>query len=300
MTNTTWLRDSIIVLVAAALMPVVAAAQTLERVTSAGTLNIGFVKDAAPFSSAVAGGGAEGYSIDLCLRVAKYLKSRPGLSQVNIKYTGTTVAEGLDMVARGDVDMLCGSITDTLKRRQSVSFSIPVYNGGIGVLVNDNADAVLVSVLNGEVPKKGPIWRATVNRGLSNHTYAVHAGTVTSDWVQDRVGALGVQVNIVPVDSHEAGVKMVADGKADAYFGDRAILANYSNSIDEVNLLTRYFNYEPIAIVVPRGDADLRLAVDTVLSELYLSDDFEGLYSKHFGAPPGKTSLMFFKAFARR
>lgn len=64
-------------------------------------------------------------------------------------------------------------------------------------------------------------------------------------------------------------------------------------------MLPRYFDYEAMAIVVPRNDEDLRLAVDTVLSQLYLSDDFVPFYSKHFGEP-GKISLMFFKAFARR
>jgi polar amino acid transport system substrate-binding protein len=95
--------------------------------------------------------------------------------------------------------MLCGSVTASLKRRERVSFSIPIYNGGIGVLVNDNAPEDLVRVVNGEVAHKGPVGRATVNRGLASYTYAVHADTVTSDWVQARVAALGVQLNIVPL-----------------------------------------------------------------------------------------------------
>lgn len=298
MTKKSMFRGSIIALVAGALMPVVAAAQTLDRIQSGGAIDIGFVQDAVPFSSTASGGGAQGYSIDLCMRVVDHLKSSLKLSRLDVKYTATTVSDGLGRVANGSVDILCGSTTDTLARRQKVSFSIPIYNGGIGVLIRDNAPKDLTRVLNGEVAHKGPVWRATINQGLANHTYAVHDETVTEDWVRERIASLRAQVTVVTVDTHQAGIDMVASGKADAYFADRAILSSYAESKSDLEVLERYFTYEPIALAVARDDSDMRLAVDTALSELYLSDDFEAVYTSHFGKP-GKTTLMFFKSFAR-
>jgi polar amino acid transport system substrate-binding protein len=278
-------------------LPLTTIAQTLERVETQGTLDVAFVKDAAPFSSAK-NGRAEGYAIELCQRVADYLGTRAGRGKLDIKYTPTTVSGGLELIAQGDADILCGSVTDTLARRQAVSFSIPIYNGGIGALVSNNAPKTLTRVLNGEVAHEGPRWRATINQGLASHTFVVHQGTVTDDWVREQIAGLGVQAEVLTVTDHAEGARMVADGKADAYFADRAILSTQASTLKGVELLPIYYTYEPLALAVARGDEDMRLAVDTVLSQLYLSDEFEAMYARHFGQP-GETSMMFFKVFAR-
>lgn len=299
MRNKSLIRNWVIGITLTIMLPAVAAAQTLERIKSDGVFNVGYVQDAAPFSYAATGGQVQGYSIDLCKRVADGVKSKLGLSSLNVKYTATSVSEGLRKLAGGSVDILCGSITDTLERRAKVSFSMTIYNSGIGALISEDSPKELVRVLEGKVAHTGPTWRATINQGLARHTYAVHKGTVTEDWVRKRIASLGVIATIVEVDEHQQGVDMVADGKADVYFADHAILAYYGKAQGvKVKVLERYATYEPIALGVERGDADMRLVVDTALSKLYLSDEFKAFYAGHFGEPSERT-LMFFKSFAR-
>jgi polar amino acid transport system substrate-binding protein len=291
----------ILAMVMALLMPVMAPAQTLERIQSSGTFNVGFVPDEAPFSFKSKDKQAAGYSIELCQRVADTVKAKLGLSRLRVNYTPNSLETSLAMVEKGQIDVLCGAATDTLKRRERVSFSIPIFNTGIGVLMRKNAPPALVRVLRGEEAHIGPKWRATVNRGLARHTYAVHAGTVTEAWVRDKIKTLGVIAKIVTVDEHEKGVDMVARKKADAYFADRAILVNYASQhkdYDKLMLLNRHFTYEPIALVTARGDDDFRLVVDTTLSKLYRSGEIADIYSGYFGAP-GDMTLLLFKIFAR-
>ena len=300
MRNKTLLQVRILGLAVALVLPVIGSAQTLERVKEAGVLNVGFVQDAAPFSSASADGQGTGYSIELCQRVAEAVKTKLGLPALQVKYKATSVSAGLANVG-GDIDILCGSVTDTLARRADVSFSIPIYNGGIGALLSKKAPSDLVNVLKGKEAKPGPKWRATINRGLANHTYAVHGGTVTEDWVRERIATLGVIATIVVAEQHQAGVDMVEDGEADAYFADRAILFQFANDkkYSDLMVLDRYFTFEPIALAVARGDDDMRLVVDTVLSELYRSDDFKSIYERYFGAQSDVTQMLF-KAFSRQ
>jgi polar amino acid transport system substrate-binding protein len=302
MRYTQLIRGSTLAVVMALLtMPLIVSAQTLERIKSSGTFNIGFVPDQPPFSSEASNIQAAGYSIDLCQRVAETIKSKLGLSRLTVKYTPASIQAGLEMVEQGQIDILCGAVTDTLKRRERVSFSIPIYNGGIGVLVRKDAPPDLLRVLRGEVAHTGPIWRSTINRGLSEHTYAVDTGTTTEAWVRERIATLGVIATIVAVDNHEKGVQMVADGKADAYFADRVILENYATQSPEhgnLLVLARYFTYDPLALVVQRGDEDFRLLVDITLSGLYYSDEFVDLYTRYFGKPSEITQTLF-KAYAR-
>jgi polar amino acid transport system substrate-binding protein len=283
-------------LVLTLVLPILASAQTLERIENSDTFRIGFVSDQPPFSSAATDQPAEGYSVELCRKVAEQLNTRRGLHGLTISYTPTTVADGLEMVENGDVDILCGAVTHTLQRRERVSFSIPIFTSGIGVLLREDAPYRLVQVLKGEVPYTGPRWRATINRGLVNHVYAVHAGTTGENWVRAQIASLGVIARVVTVNEHDEGVDMVANGKADAYFADRVILERYASqhkAHDELMVLDRYFDYEPLALVVARGDEDFRLLVDTTLSRLYGSDDFVGLYTRYFGAPSDMTRTLF-------
>lgn len=282
-------------------MPVLASAQTLERIQSSGTFNVGFVPDEAPFSFKAEDNQVAGYSIELCRNVAETLKGKLGLPGLRMKYTATSLQGGLDMVAEGRLDILCGEATDTLKRRERVSFSIPIFTTGIGALLRKDAPPALVRVLKGESVRTGPIWRGSINLGLSNYTYAVHAGTVTEEWLRDKITTLGVIAKVIYVEDHAKGVEMVAKKKADAYFADRVLLENYvtrSKYADELMVLDRYFSYEPIALAMARNDDDFRLVVDTTLSKLYNSGGIVQIYKNYFGEP-SDTTMLLFKIYAR-
>jgi polar amino acid transport system substrate-binding protein len=278
-----------------------ASAQTLERIQNSGTINVGFVPDEAPFSFKSGDGQAAGYSVELCQRVADTVKARTGLSGLKVKYIPNSLEASLEMVANGQIDILCGAATETLKRREQVSFSIPIFSSGTGALLRTDATPALVRVLNGEEAHIGPKWRATVNRGLARHTYAVHAGTVTEEWVRDKIKTLGVIASVVTVEDHAKGVDMVARKEADVYFADRALLVNYASQhkdADDLMLLDRQFTYEPIALVTARNDDDFRLVVDTTLSKLYRSGEIAEIYKRYFGEP-GDMTLLLLEIYAR-
>ena len=280
--------------------PMLLNAQTLDRIKESGTINIGYVPDEAPFSSG-SDGTPVGYSIELGKKIAEATQAELSLASLKINYVPTDLASSFDKIAEGKIDLLCGAATETLARRKKVAFSIPIYYGGVGVLVRDDAPPDLVRVLNGEKAHQGPLWRATVNHGLANHTYAVHKGTVTEEWIQDRVKTLGVILTVVTVDNHAEGVELVANKKADAYFADRVMLisqAEQNAKVKDLVVLDRYFTSEPIALGLARGDADFRLTVDAALSELYQSDEFMPIYSTYFGAP-SDTILIAFEMFGR-
>ncbi len=279
----------------------IAQADTLGDAAQSGKLTLGFVTDEAPFSEKSGAGQPHGYSIDLCQKVVESVKGRAGLGQVTADYRPVSLQQGLQAVADGELDLLCGAATDTLSRRERVSFSIPIFNGGIGALISKRADPTLVRILKGEAPRTGPTWRASINRGLANHTYAVHSGTVTRAWLMKQISQRGVIVDVVEVDTHAEGIKLILEGKADAYFGDRVIVDNLVEKEprkSDLMLIDRYFTIEPIALVLPRNDDDFRLLVDTVLSEFYRSDEFDSVYGRYFG-PPSDSSKFLFKLYSR-
>ncbi|MFC5695706.1 amino acid ABC transporter substrate-binding protein [Pseudomonas sp. GCM10022186] len=289
-----------VALLLASLLPLLASAQTLDRIRASGTLTLGYLPDQPPFTS-TAGESASGYAIDLCQKVADQLRTQPGLASLKVRFVPLAPDKALDQVRDGGVDLLCSPMVESLKRRQSVSFSLPVYTAGIGVVVRKNAPLSLVKVLSGQVEQTGPTWRATLNRGLAAHSFAVQGGTLVETWAREKLRLLKLLVTLETVASPAEGVGQVASGKVDAFFADQMTLRSLvarDTANTELMVLDRRFEFEPVALAMARGDEDFRLQVDTALSQLYRSGGIVPLYSKYFGAP-GELDQTLFKVYSR-
>ena len=282
-----------------ALLPVIAHGNTLERIRANQAITLGYVPDFMPFSDQAAD-KASGYAIDLCLKIAEKVRIDLNVPALKINYQPVSLNDEMSAVSSGKIDILCTPTPPTLARRRIVSYSVPIYTAGLSAVVRQDASETLLNVLNGKVAHTGPTWRATVNRGLANQTYAAIAGGVTETWIQQQMRLLGVVATLVTVENAEAGLNLVANGKADAFFAERMLLKhlltrNYPSG--NLVLLERIFEYAPTAMAVDREDEDFRLLVDTALSEMYRSGEIEQAFDKHLGGA-GDAARKLFKIYA--
>jgi polar amino acid transport system substrate-binding protein len=281
------------------LLSPVAQADTLQRIESSNTLNLGYIDDIAPFSS-LQNGEVSGYAIELCQKVVEQVKTELNLPDLQVRFQPVAEAQGLAAVRDGSLDLICSPTLESLTQRKNVSFSLPIYTAGLAVLVRKDAPEALLKVLNGEVAHSGPTWRATLNRGLANHTYVVKQGEATEAWIRKQQRMLGVVATVVTVGSQDEGVQLVAEGKADAFFSERMLLKTYLARRDDASamqVLERIYEYAPVAMALPRGDEDFRLLVDTALSKAQRSGELEQIYSRYFGEP-GEMVKALFKVYA--
>lgn len=277
------------------LLPALAQAATLEQVRASNTLTLGYLPDFAPFS-VQDGDKASGYAVDLCLKVAAQVKLTLALADLQVRFKPVALADEITAVSSGQVNMLCTPTVATLERRKQVSFSVPVYTAGVTALVRKDASPALLNVLNGKQAHKGPTWRATVNRGLANQTFAVVAGGVTEGWVHRQLQALGVIATVITVPNNDAGMQAVATGSADAFFSERMLLKNLltRHTDDEALMLVeRIYEYAPVSMVLPRDDEDFRLLVDTVISGMYRSGEIEQAYGVYLGGATEAVRRLF-------
>ena len=167
-------------------------------------------------------------------------------------------------------------------------------------MLNTNASARLQLVLEGRPLPNEPLWRGRPAEVLQHKTFSAVAGTTTESWLAGRISTLGIIATQSAVETYDAGIELVLDGRTDALFGDRAILlaaARRSRAPDELIVLDRRFTLEPIALALARGDEDFRLLVDRSLSQMYASGEFAQLFTETFGEPDENT-LMFFRMSA--
>jgi putrescine:ornithine antiporter len=286
----------VVAFLAAALLPLAeATAGTLDRIREAGRLTLGYRTDARPFSYRDESGKAAGYSVALCEKIAEQVKAELGLSTLALEWVPVTLEDRFGGVQQGRIDLLCGASTASLARMKEVSFSVPIFPGGIGALLRADAPAGLRDVLAGR-PPSGPIWRGNPAQVLQAKTFSVVTGTTSEKWLAERLDTLRIDARVAPVPDYEAGINRVLDRSSDVLFGERAIIldaARRGPSARNLTVLDRLFTYEPIALAFARGDEDFRVVVDRTLSRLYASKEFGDLYANWFGKPDEQTRTFF-------
>jgi ABC-type amino acid transport substrate-binding protein len=270
-------------LIACLLPPLAAVAQgsgRLDRIKAARTITIAFAEDAAPFSFRE-GGQPAGYSVDLCQRVVAGIKAQLKLEELKINWVGASTPERLKLVAAGKADLECGITTHTLRRQETVDFSLPVFVDGGGVLV----------------PKGSPIVGMP---GLDGRKVAVVRGTTTAGHLEAALKKRSATAQVVPTENRADAMAMLDRGEVDAYAGDRGVLIGQAMTTKtrtpEWTLLDLQFSYEPYAFAMPRGDPALRLAVNRALAGIYRSRQIEDVYGRwlgRFGPPPPLVQAMF-------
>lgn len=259
----------------ALLLPPLAGAETLERVRESGELRLGYRKDAAPFSYEDARQGAAGYSVALCRAVAAHIEKELGLGGLELSYVPVGAEDRFDAIADGRIDLLCGATTATLSRRERVDFSIPTFVDGASVLYRRDGPASFEGLAGGKVGVRG--------------------ATTTEDALRNTLDELDLEVEVVAVEDHSEGLRLLEAGEIAAYFGDRAILlylAARSEKPAELRLSGRYYTVEPYALALGKGDGDFRLAVDRALSRIYRSGEIERIFIASFGPEAEPSELL--------
>jgi ABC-type amino acid transport substrate-binding protein len=262
--------------------PVTAAAQTLERISATKIVRIGYIAEQAPFASASAGGEPNGYAIDLCNRIADQIVAGGG--GVTANYVETTLAEAFDAVANDRIDLLCGAITATLGRRATVDFSEPIFLTGMSALLRANAPRDLRELFLGERTISPP--RSPAMRPFATSRIGVRTDTTTEAILHRKMEQEGYGAAIVGFANHSEGLAALEAGDIDAYFADRALLAELHRQArrpSELILGSRLLTNEPYGIAMKRGDSELRLLVDKTLSQFFVTPDFMELLKAYFG-----------------
>lgn len=250
----------------------------MKRIADSKTVKIAYRADATPYSFADDKKEAAGYSIDLCKAIVDSMGRQLGTT-LKIEWVQVTTQTRFKTVASGQADMECGASTVTLGRMKEVDFSSIIFVETTGVLVKSAAG----------------IKNAT---DLAGKKIAVISGTTNEIALANLVKSGKFNAVLVPVKSREEGVSALEAGTADAYASDKLLLIGAKVAdAKAVTILPDDLSFEPYGIVLPRGDANLRLAVNTGLARIFGSGQIVEIFKKWFtqiGLQPGPLMLSVF------
>jgi len=242
-----------------------APADTLARIKETRSITLGVREAARPFSYLNEQKQPVGYSVDLCLAAVDEIRKTLKLPELKVNYKTVSGPERIPKLESGEIDLECGSTTNTKARQEKVAFSYTIFVAGIRVLVPKGTKVESVKDLGGL-----PV--------------ALSKGT-TSEKLFTQLNASEVKMQLTTFGSNSEAYQALKDGKVRAFPQDDSLLvglASHDNALDRMDLSSAVLSVEPYAIMMRKGDAALGAVVDRTLARLYASGEIEAMYRKWF------------------
>jgi len=260
-------------------LPLLAGAQTLDKIRKSGVISLGYIDNAAPFSWVDGNGDPQGYSVELCKTVADGVAAQLKRTGLKVRWVKLTIQDRIEAVRSGKVDLECSTTTWTLTRHRLVDFSLVTFVDGGSVLVKGDAAEL----------RRLP--------DFDGKKIAAITGTTTERALRAALVRQSVKTEIVAVKTRDQGLALLREGRIDGFASDRTSLIGVvlmsAGGAGSANyrLLDQDFSIEQYALMMKRGDHDFRLAVNRVLAHVYRSREIDKIYARWLG-PLGPPSLL--------
>lgn len=244
-------------------------APALQRIRDGGVVTIGYRVDAAPFAMQYRS-QAVGYAIDICNEIVESMR-RDFKRVIRVEYVVVTAQTRFDMVRSGKAHMECGTtINDPQRRKAGAVYSMPYFFSGPRILTKTTSGIEDFFDLRG---KKVVVVKGTNSIPLLRRR--LDAGTLPG-------------MTLTEVGSYGEAFDAIRTGAADAFitldvlhFGLRA---NAEKPAD-YKVVGTYQLLEPIALILPSDDPEMKQYVDRQLAAMMLNGTIGRLYDKWFLQP---------------
>jgi len=275
-----FMQVAIAALAAMALAGPVAAAElagTLKKIKDTGTIKVGHRDASVPFSYLDDRQRPIGYSMDLCARIVEAVKKEHQLPKLKVEYVPVTSQTRIPILTGGNIDMECGSTTNTLERQKQVSYAYTTFYTGTKLLV-----------------KKASGIRSY--KDLKGKTVVVTQGTTNERAIKGLNDKENLGITFIHAKDHGESFLTVDTGRAVAFPMDDILLyglvANSKNP-GAWAVVGDYLSPDPYGIMIRRDDPQWQAFVNKVIGGLMKSGEIRKIYAKWFQSkiPPKGANL---------
>lgn len=253
------------------------AGPVVDQIRAQGRIVIAHRESSVPFSYVGPDKRPIGYAVDICRRLAAAVQAKLGLPGLQIDFLQVTPANRIDAIETGKAHLECGSTTNNAARREKVAFTIPHFITGARMLVK--AGSGIERIDQPEI-KRVAVTRNTTPLGAVRRIKAER----------------GLRMEIVETEDHEKAIQMVERGEADAFVMDDVLLYGLASVRPDpaaLKVVGRFMTTEPLAIMLPKGDAAFKKIVDDEMRRLIFSREIHVIYQQWFeqAIPPNNVPL---------
>jgi len=251
---------------AAAAAPAPVNIDTLKRIRDTGAILVGVRESSVPFSFLDAQKQPQGYSVDLCVRVADAIKAELKMPKLEVRFVPVTSSNRIPALLEGKIDLECGSTTNTRDRQKQVAFAYTTYIAGIKMLAKKASNVNSIEDLRGK--------SVVVTKGTTSEK-------IMKSMNEERL----LKIKVIESPDHGESFKAVDEGNAVAFLMDDVLLyglISKAKKPDDFAVVGKYLSVEPYAIMLRKDEPGFEKLVNRALIDLFQSGEIRRIYAKWF------------------
>jgi glutamate/aspartate transport system substrate-binding protein len=252
---------------------------TLKKIMDTGVVKIGHRDASVPFSYLDDKQRPIGYGMDICMKIVDRIKAELKMPKLKVEYVPVTSQTRIPILTGGNIDMECGSTTNSVERQKQVAFAPTYFMTGTKIIVKKSSGIKGYDDLKGKT--------VVFTQGTTNE----RAMKAYND--EKKLG-----INFIPAKDHAESFLAVETGRAVAFPMDDILLYGLkagARNPDDYEVIGEFLSDDPYAIMLRKDDPEFKKLVDSTVIGLYKSGEINKIYSKWFESkiPPKGINLGF-------
>ena len=243
---------------------------TLKKIKDTGAITIGYRESSIPFSYLDDKQQPIGYAMDLCMKVVDAVKAELKMPNLKVNLQPVTSGNRIPQLQAGNIDMECGSTTNSVDRQKQVSFGPTYFVINVTAAVKKNSGIKTLADLNGK-------------------TISTTSGTTSVPLLKKYDKTANVEIKEIYGKDHAESFLLLGQDRVSAFVMDDILLAgqiaNSEKPGDYMILTGESLRTEPYSMMLRKDDPQFKALVDKTVGGVMKSGEIDKIYAKWFTSP---------------
>ena len=243
---------------------------TLKKIKDTGAITIGYRESSIPFSYLDDKQQPIGYAMDLCMKIVDAAKTELKMPNLKVNLQPVTSGNRIPQLQAGNIDLECGSTTNSVERQKQVSFGPTYFVINVTAAVRKDSGIKQLADLHGK-------------------TISTTAGTTSVSLLKVYDKTKNAEIKSIDAKDHAESFLLMSQGRTSAFIMDDILLAgliaNSPNPSDYMILSGESLRTEPYSMMLRKDDPQFKALVDKTIGGVMKSGEINQIYAKWFTSP---------------
>jgi glutamate/aspartate transport system substrate-binding protein len=252
---------------------------TLKKIKDTGTITIGHRESSIPFSYLDDKQQPIGYAMDLCMKIVDAVKAELKMPNLKVALQPVTSGNRIPQLQAGNIDLECGSTTNSMDRQKQVSFGPTYFVINVTAAVKKSSGIKALADLNGK-------------------TVSTTSGTTSVPLLKQYEKTKNVDVKEIYGKDHAESFLLLSQDRVSAFVMDDILLAGQianSGNPGDYMIIPESLRQEPYSMMLRKDDPQFKALVDKTIGGVMKSGEINQIYAKWFASaiPPKGVNMNF-------
>src|SRR5450759_621532 len=252
---------------------------TLKKIKETGTITVGYRESSIPFSYLDDKQQPIGYAMDLCMKIVDAVKADLKMPNLKVALQPVTSGNRIPQLQAGNIDVECGSTTNSVERQKQVSFGPTYFVINVTAAVKKSSGIKSLADLNGK-------------------TISTTSGTTAVPLLKQYEKTKAADIKEIYGKDHAESFLLLVQDRTSAFVMDDILLAGQIANNDKPGdymIIGESLRTEPYSMMLRKDDPQFKALVDKTIGGIMKSGEINKIYAKWLTSPipPKNINLNF-------